>query len=495
MLDNLGPGAPGQRSPTPWITFAVAAAALLAAGLVAYATALGAGTDYDAINYASMATEIRAGHAPSNVHFPPGLPAMLAVGEDPFAVARVLNALALAGLVAVTGAAVWRTTLAGVATVLAAVGVALAEPVLVEHAMAHSEPLALVLGHTGLLLVLVALERERAWTWSAAGLFLGLAATVRYAAVVYALAAVAFVLTERRWRAAALLSVVSLLPLGAWLLRNLLTTHAATDRSFVYHPIPRRTVELGRQVVGRWVDPLLLVSRGSPRVQWMLVAVVGALLAWGWWRGGRLGRLAAMLGVGHVAFLLFVIAFMDAGSVLDTRLLLPAFVASVWVAAALLVSVMRRSMDARRPFVRAFGPAVAVLACAFVLTHARVGLARCVRAHGNGIGAASARWRTSPLVKAIDALPAGSVVWTNDRLEVGLFTQAAVRPLPAPLLYTTHEPWDGYADALAAIRAGAYVAEFTTSPSWVPGAVTDLERTRGLDTLEVTRDGTLYRVR
>ena len=143
------------------VTIAVAALALLGAALVWHATTAGAGIENDSAVYAQMAVQLRSGQPVSSTHFPPGLPIVWAVAANPYAVARVLNLLALAALVAITGAAVWQSTRRPFPTLFAAAMVAVGQPLLAAHAEALSEPLMLVLASAGLWLTLVALADDR----------------------------------------------------------------------------------------------------------------------------------------------------------------------------------------------------------------------------------------------------------------------------------------------------------------------------------------------
>ncbi len=485
-----------RRGRSRWVGMAVGALAILGATLVWYATTAGAGINYDAVDYAHMAARIRSGRALSITHFPPGLPLVLALSADPFAAARVLNIVALSALVTLTGAAVWWSTRKSAPTLFAAVVVAVGTPLLAVHVMALSEPLALVSGSVGLWLTLVALADDQMWIWCVAALALGLAVIVRYAAVVYPISAVLFVLWERRQRRAALVATLSAVPLAAWLARNVIVTHAPTDRSIVYHPIPRRAIELGREVVSTWLDPTGFVFGRSPRTEWLAVVAAAALFAWGLWRGNKLAKLASLFAVSYVVFLLFVIAFLDAGSTLNSRLLVPVFVCAIWVAAALLSSLVAgRDANVGWSPPRWLASAAVGLAGLFVVAHVYAGLRYVSRIHRQGVGAASTVWRRSKLVNAVRSLPNESVVWTNDELELSLFTHAALHELPSPLEYTTHRPTRDYAAALAAIPDGAFVADFTRLDVGYPSAVPDLARTKGLDTLISTHDGALYRVR
>jgi hypothetical protein len=465
----------------------IAIAAAVGAGIVGYATTAGVGLlSDDSFLYADLAMDLRGGHALSSIAVPPGYPLVLALGADPFATARVVNLLAIAALVAVIGGAVWWSTQRVAPALFAASLAAFAKPLLVVHAMMLSEPLALVLGTAGLWLTLVALDDDRPWRWSVAALALGLAPLARYAAVIYPAAAVFFVMWERRWRRAALLAGLSALPLTAWLVRNMLAAGAATDRVLVYHPIRPRVMEWGRDAVNVWFDPLGILFGGHPALRWFGVAAPALLFAWGSWRGDRLARLASLFAIGYVVFVLMVIEFLDVTTIFDTRLLVPVFVAAVFVGA----SILEQLLEHRRWAGWAMG-----VAALFLLAHGLLDVRFARRVHPSGLGATITTWRASVLAAAVNALPPGTPVWTNSVLQLPWVSKAEARALPRPLIRTSGLPWAGYDSALAAIPAGAYVAQFGDSTGYLGAAARDLMRTRGMDIVAEAPEGRLYRVR
>jgi len=479
-----------------WVTITVAVLALFGATLVWYATTRGVGIENDSVLYARMAAEIRSTQALFTIHYPPGLPSIWALAANPYTAARVLNMVAMAALVVITGAAVWWSTRRTFPTLFATSVVAVAQPLLAAHFEALSEPLALALGAGGLWLTLVALDDDRTWIWCLGAFSLGFAVIVRYAAVIYPAAAVLLALSERRWRRATLMAAVSALPLTLWSVRNLFVTHLPTDRSIAYHPIRWPLVEMGRNAVAAWFDPIGVVFGKFPATGWLAVVAAAALFGWGIWRGSRLAKLASFFAVGYIIFLLLVIEFVDAGTTLESRFILPAFISAVWVAAALLSWLLGDRSDGvgwspPRWLVRS----AVGLAWLLMLAHAYHGIRYASQIHREGIGATSAKWRTSPLVLAVDLLSPGTVVWTNAPLQLSLLTRAQILELPFPVVYTTRRPWSGYAAALARIPSGVYVADFKRVAVQMRGAVEDLARTKGLDTLTRTPDGVLYRVR
>src|SRR6185437_6063916 len=139
--------------------------ALFGATLVWYATTRGVGIENDSVLYARMAAEIRSTQALFTIHYPPGLPSIWTLAANPYTAARVLNMVAMAALVVITGAAVWWSTRRTFPTLFATSVVAVAQPLLAAHFEALSEPLALALGAGGLWLTLVALDDDRTWIW------------------------------------------------------------------------------------------------------------------------------------------------------------------------------------------------------------------------------------------------------------------------------------------------------------------------------------------
>ena len=127
---------------------------------------------------------------------------------------------------------------------------------------AMTEPLYIVLGLGGALLLDCYLEkREQAAFWLSAVL-MALALLTRYVGIVLILAACLTLLMMggRRWtenlKQAIAYGLLSILPLGLWMLRNLLTAGSATNRALNVIPIAPTDWTLLAETIDGWFYPL-----------------------------------------------------------------------------------------------------------------------------------------------------------------------------------------------------------------------------------------------
>jgi 4-amino-4-deoxy-L-arabinose transferase-like glycosyltransferase len=146
---------------------------------------------------------------------------------------------------------------------------------------AMTEPLYIVLGLGGALLLDRYLEKnERAAFWLSA-LLMALALLTRYVGIVLILAACLTLLLTgaRRWignlKQAVVYGLASVLPLGLWMLRNQLTAGSATNRALNVIPIAPSDWTLLAETIDGWFYPLQTAfSIGAGKLL-ILVAAAG----------------------------------------------------------------------------------------------------------------------------------------------------------------------------------------------------------------------------
>ncbi len=410
--------------------------------LLMLTTAWGIGTSPDSVHYIRTARQWLGEPGPAgSAQFAPFYPWLLAVlgrlsGVDPISAARGLNVAVFGANILLVGLVVRHAThnirwiwLAAAWTVLAA------RPVLTVHAYALSEPVFLTVGLLGLFLLGRYLQEGRLVLLLGAGAAIGLAFLTRYAAAALLLSGgLALLLFERaawprRVVRAALFGVVALLPMLAWMWRNMSATGTATGRELVLHPLTRAQIWQGVYTTADW----LFIPRGAPdAVRLAAWAVVGGAVAFVVVRqvvvrdrASTVPAVLALFVATYAAFLATSISLLDANTELDDRILMPAFVA--------VVPVLCWLADRAWPVLQRVRPALMALvvaAAAFcgVTVQAGVGLAAAGRE--NGWGFSSRAWAESPTIDAIEALPAGTVVYSNAPEIVYLHTGRAAEALP-----------------------------------------------------------------
>jgi hypothetical protein len=465
----------GSRvAPLAWVA-APASAGLL---LLWIGTSAGVGLPPDAATYVPAAYNLRHGQgytlttpeggASPVTHFPPLYSAVLALlGPDPLDRVRPLHGAILVGNVVLVA---WLLARAAPGSfwlpLLGATAMALS-PVLLElHAAAVSEPLWLILTFASLGLLAEHLAQPRRGALVGAAALAGLAFLVRYAGVAL-LGTGALLLIAReapaRRRAAEVMGFLFLasLPMAAWMLHNVLTTGAPTDRALVFHPLGAKKLLQMLDTFARWFMPGAHAALlGLP----LLVVAVGALDCARRRAATRPPRhplprvLLGYSGI-YLAFLVTSISLFDAATPLNDRILSAVFIAA-WIVALLGAHRWIAVRDSRR-LARLLAVLVAVLLAGYAgEAHDWARL----RARDGGAAYGSRAWRASPTIDLVRALPEGVSIYTNAPDAVRLLAGRASSMLPRHIDDGTRLPVSDYprriADLRDAVRAGALIVWF-----------------------------------
>lgn len=393
----------------------MAALAVLAAAVSWLATVNGAGVTADSVNYFSMARHLGRLEPMTGVDgsvltvFPPGYPALVAVGElvglTAMEAARVVAALSWSVTVVCAAVAVRRRSpqQPWVAVGAAAI-VAVAAPLFAVMTMAWSEAPFVAVA----MLTLVVADRCRAQSsasWSAVVLLVGLvwvASMLRYTGVVLIPVGLVALWAERRRRWCFVAAAVALPAL--WLLRN-----RAVDGTLMGRRNPSTTTiaqELAALVetMARWLVPNavagVLVLVGLAAVLWLVRTA-----------GSSASRPDLWVWTTFVAgFVLLTIwsrlqAQIDA---MGDRLLAPTLAPLVVIAAVSVAGPLARSRS-RASAGRLLAGAVA----GWVLVALLGGLLQVRADHARGGSFLAYRFGDSELVEAVADLPDETVVVSN----------------------------------------------------------------------------------
>jgi hypothetical protein len=452
----------------------------------------GAGIAPDSVNYLAAARDLAAGRAPTGwngdpfVFWPPIYPTLLALllaaGSPASGATLLVNATAFGLTVWGTGRVVERRTGRRELAVLAA-GVVLICPVLLRVAtIAWSEPLYVALTLATLAALSEHLESRAVAPLLLAAATAGLAVLTRYIGLVLVIAAVPLVLRgagiplARRVRYALVYLAISLLPVAAWVARNALLTGTLTGRrswsSVAAHP-------------PLFISPFSLVGW----VGLAVLALIGlrAALRRGGGAGG-IGAFALALAVYLAGVLYF--AFRGASNPLDFRLLSPAVVPAI-VLAAMLAS--RWGIVPRRlhPFLL-IGTGAALL---FLVTAKRT--ARMVR-EGAG-GYATSAWAGSGLVRRLEHRDGPGRLYSNTPDALDYWAGMHAEYTPAKFIgFSSRIDATAIARFCEQVASGegpAYLAWFWIAP--YDGLLVPLDELRESVGLELTAsfsEGELYRI-
>lgn len=473
------------------------------AGLLAL-TPFGVGLSRDSSVYFDLASNLaRAHHYVVSVpggsylvqtHFPPLYPAILSIlsmgGLSLFTAARLLGAALLALNLYLGMLILYRVTARDLLAVLCFAffwGTHFITTTV--HAMAWSEPLALLLAQGAIYLWVARPAALSVRRLTGIATLLSLAVLTRYAALAYAGAMGIVILIEERprssraWRGIALAILLGALPLILWILHNLIMVGEMTDRLFILHaaalgPAFRQFI----YTVSSWVFPESWYSIG----RWIALAIIG----FAFWphRAGSLTpsarsllRFCRVFAVTYLALLILTIALFDAETPMDARILFP-LQSAFWMSLLLQIKAFWMAQGARLP--RAAYRSFALVALAFALLQGFLSVSRAQLFRTDAMQYGSLRWRESAMLKTLRENPPPQILYCNLPEVVTLYSNTSAYVMPDP---------QNAAPMLQAIREKRAVLVLLDSPEW-PLAPIDARLTAlfGLKPLVRTSDGVIY---
>jgi hypothetical protein len=456
---------------------------LAAVAAVVLATGKGLYVSPDAVFYVGTARNWLDGRGfspPAGVppleHFPPGFTVVLAalgrLGLDPVTGARVVNALAMGGIVLLVGLVVRRWTGSVPAALVASVLAACAVDLLALSGSALSESLFILLALGGLVALAAYLEEPRPAVLAGASALIAAAFLTRYVGMALVVAGVAGLLWRRRWLAAGVFGAATLAPVVLWLLW---ADGGAGDRSVVFHMFG--TDYLGQAVrpLARWVVPW-----PGPPAGFVIAAVLVAAgvsvarrvpatpLAW----------LLVAFTVAYLGILLANRAFTDATGRLDARFLAPLHVVAILLAV---------------PALHRLKPPALTVAGALIVAQ----VAGAVAWTAGGLTDDSIRRRgytAAALEGSVLLATPGEPLYSNAPDAVFFVTGRPALPIPADKDYLTGKSNPHYAEELATLRGYiAYFDAITFKRSFQPTRA-ELEAALRLEVVTQDKVGTLYRI-
>ncbi|HEV8452340.1 MAG TPA: hypothetical protein VGQ45_12980 [Gaiellales bacterium] len=452
---------------------AVACAALLGAAVVSRLNARGLALTPDSFRYLGMAHTLVDGHGyarpfgspglPAETGFPPLYPTLLAAadvaGVSVLRWAAWINAAAFAALIVLVAAMVYDLSRSALATVLGAALTLTFVPLLDLYVHVWSEPTYLVWQVLALWMLARYNARGARTDLVIAGVAASLGALTRYAGLALLPAGLIVLLAARRRPLrvrlvdCAAYAAITAIPLGLWLARNVLVASSATGRTVSYRPLHSERLDRAWITVSGWGDTLRL---GSPAGLWWLAALLAVALAAGvlWYRSFDGLRNDAGWGlvvslvflVVYAVFLWVSVAVAARGVHLTGRILSPLMLGMI------LVVMMAGQVSWSASPARYAVPALLGLAAVVVVVHAG-GLERdAVRAARVHREPFYVRWRSSPLISQVEALPPGTVVYSNLPGPLWEVTGRHVLALPDPRLPAGAGPNPDYAAQLRDTR-------------------------------------------
>jgi hypothetical protein len=328
------------------------------------------------------------------------------------------------------------------------------------YSWAMSEPLAILLGFAGLILLEKSLiENQRAGFWISS-VILALSFLTRYSSAAFIGAAVLLILCfegetlKERFLAAAGYGLVSIIPMIVWLVMDFTQTATVSSRSMV----SGRTGELWAAFVSKlkhvftlWILPeSLSVTMPGFLVTFVTVCIIlfsigflaGAIYAL---RTGtqypRYARMFFLLSAFNLLYLLLIV-FVSLNTyppiTINTRMLLPVYVANFWMIYLLFALFEEYNRRISRSFV--FNTALFLFTAFSFYRGVRIANQNSI----DGLGYNSTAWRSSETIAYVrENIPAEKEIVTNE--ETALLFLLDRRTWPMHEVYVSEPDTEYYA--------------------------------------------------
>lgn len=210
---------------------------------------------------------------------------------------------------------------------------------------------------------------------------------------------------------------VAIVPITAWVIRNLILTSSAVNRTITFHPIDIKRIKSMIDTLHNFIFPSL-ENRWFNAIELVLVTMVFLYLAivvirkrseyikednQGWF----FASMGSTFFISFILVLIFSISFIDASTSMNERILLPAFLPLLISTFALVDQFAQLTKN------RLVMPVF--LTCIVLIT--RMNLPETIqtarRLHNNGMGFNSVRWNESPTISEVSKLPPGLKIYSN----------------------------------------------------------------------------------
>ena len=493
--------------------------------VIAVTTVGGAGLSPDSMKYISITRNvldgyglyvIRPGREVPLAHWPPGLPAVMALmgwtGIDPLEAGRILNAAMFGINIFLAGLIVFKITRSRWVSILAG-GIMLTSLNMIRvHGMIWSEPLFTCL-MLGAILCLAHYTDTKKSRWLAATVVLAAGAVmVRYHGIGLAAGLAASIawagVRGRRVRDAAVLMVVVGLVLGGWLVRTHLVATSLADRSIGWHPPTMMHLRgLLDTLCGWWIPETWRPYGSTGLVVLIMGLLAGVAAADKDIRRNGLVRIVSVQALCFMASLVAALTWFDAAIPMNERTLAPMFPlvlivvsCGIGTTAGVLKGVRRAGTGAEsragharsrwlsmtgdgiiRDLVKlargAGGPAFGLLIVAFLFLTALEDASWIRESYGRGRAhyrlyarlGTGYKWMRYGLVDHLKRLPAGTVIISNAPGAVYVMTGRKAVTAPRMLEYDCRTENPNYQSELSQaktlIEKGAVLAYFTAEES------------------------------
>lgn len=462
-----------QKQTGTWLTAALICAAA-GAGLLFISMAQGVGVGGDATIYITSARNLLAGKGLGLInaagdfrlipYFPPFYSLVLAVpglftDNLPLA-ALILNLVLHAGLVFLI--TYWTISVSDNLFPGLLLGMLLAgSPIIIPAASwAMSEPLAILLGFAGLILLEKSLVEDQRFAFWVSAVLLGLSFLTRYSSAAFIGAAVLLIFFfegetwKKRFLRAFVYGLVSVIPMIVWLVIDFTKTSTVASRSM----LSGKTAELWaaflpkiKHVFVLWILPDSL-SATMPGFLVTFISIFIVLFTVGCLagsvyalRGGtqypRYARMFFLLSAMNLLYLLLIV-FVSLNTyppiTINTRMLLPVYIANFWLIYLLFALFGEYNHRLSRTFV--FNTALFLFTALCCYRGYRIASQNAI----DGLGYNSTAWKNSETIAYIrENIPEDKTIVTNE--ETALLFLLDRRTWPMHEVYVNEPDAEYYA--------------------------------------------------
>jgi len=304
-----------------------------------------------------------------------------------------------------------------------------------------SEPLFMMLGLSGLWLILSYYET---WQWRhlilASALF-ACAILTRYAGVAFVMTTgiILFTASNRSWReriqSITVLGFISGLPLFIWLLRNVSVRGDVANRDFGFTLLGLPQLQNTFQTFGNWLIPI-----PEPASNIVVLALVGLLLCWSVFQTRKhqasLTIESQILRWWIIIYTLFIIAsfsFIDPRIPFTYRILLPAYI-------GIIMLVGRYVAKHWTQFPKILRLTWVVMGLVLLVINGLLGLNWTMIINREGQQYSSAQFQTSKIVQNLRESPPTATIYTNNNFLFHYLTDSPAHTLP-PANDTNFDDW------------------------------------------------------
>lgn len=517
--ESLSASRPGWRY--RWLLLMIVA--ILGIALELYLTRNDPGVSGDAVHYMEGARNILAGKGYSRMKadgtahpltgFPPGfslsMSAIGLTGMAPLDASRYLNSFLFGANIFLVGLILLKLT-RSIPISLSGSLITLTFISLVKiHSWVMSEPLFIFLTLLSLLSFIYYWEKGNWVALILTGFLIGLSTITRYIGLVLPLVisgAILF-LSQKPWRRRLaeilVLAGVIAVPVGSWLIRNLLVANTLTNRVLVYHGLSYSLVVTLLDEISSWLFPNELHLSWRVRIILFMIFVIGTAsysiyLLYRQYtlkKQKQIGVPGALMGLltlyfpFYISFLVINATILDATSddVGNRRYLLPVFTLGViWVFGV----YQQLGWNART---RQVLQGVSVVAACCLIGLYAVRTIPFIQNPGYALGYTDTKNRNDEVVQALRAIDPKQAILTNDYEFVYFITGRPPYTLPADFdqaNQTINENFDQDLNSMRVLlQEGAILVAFKKGGQFTP-AVNEL--IPDLTLLQAYRDASFF---